>query len=178
VIICAGKMESFGFATPVGIGLVDVAIELTMLCLQQKPKELIFIGSAGSYGRISLFEIIESCSAYNIENSFVEGNAYSPIENAVSSFDSVSRETLINSSNYITTNKIIAYKYIEREIDLENMEFYSVLKVAKRFGIPAKGIFVVTNYCDENAHEYFKKNHREAMLKLTDYIKQKAINLL
>ena len=37
------------------------------------------------------------------------------------------------------------------------MEFFSVLKTAKEFNIPVKGIFVVTNYCNKNAHsEYIK----------------------
>ena len=43
------------------------------------------------------------------------------------------------------------------------MEFYSVLKVAKSFGIKAKGIFVVTNYCDNNAHKEFLANRVKAM---------------
>jgi nucleoside phosphorylase len=53
------------------------------------------------------------------------------------------------------------------------MEYFAVLKVAQSFGISAGGIFVVTNYCDENAHEDFLKNQKEAMVKLTTYIKSK-----
>jgi nucleoside phosphorylase len=52
------------------------------------------------------------------------------------------------------------------------MEFYAVMKVAKSFNIPVRGIFVITNYCSQNAHEQFLKNHSEAMKRLTQYIKE------
>jgi len=41
------------------------------------------------------------------------------------------------------------------------MEFFSILSVAKEFEIPVAGIFVITNYTNENAHEDFIKNHKE-----------------
>jgi len=52
------------------------------------------------------------------------------------------------------------------------MEFFSVLKVAQIFKIPAYGIFVATNFCDENAHADFIKNHSVAKELLTKYIKE------
>lgn len=172
MIVCAGKSEQFDFAIPVGIGMMDVAINLTRLCLSQKPKFLLFVGTAGSYGEKKIFDIIESKTAANIENSFFNGGSYTPIDNVVSTTDDVSRETLINSSNYITTDKEIGKHYIAQNIHLENMEYYAVLKVAQSFGISAGGIFIVTNYCDENAHDDFLKNQKEAMAKLTEYIKK------
>ena len=172
MIICAGKSEQFDFAIPVGIGMMDVAINLTRMCLSQKPKFLLFVGTAGSYGEKKIFDIIESKTAANIENSFFNGGSYTPIDNVVSTTDDVSRETLINSSNYITTDKEIGKHYLAQNIHLENMEYYAVLKVAQSFGISAGGIFIVTNYCDENAHDDFLKNQKEAMAKLTEYIKK------
>ena len=200
MIICAGKIEMFHFATPVGIGMTDVSINLTRLCIEKRPESLLFIGSAGSYGEKKIFEIIESRSACNIENSFLDGHSYTPIDNVVSTAKDVSRETrqaddnslssvvlkperwseatregretLVNCSNYITANSRYAKAYLEKNIHLENMEFYAVLKVAKEFGIPAGGVFVVTNYCDENAHETFKKNHKEALRRLAAYVDQ------
>ena len=172
MIICAGESEQFDFALPVGIGLTDVAINLTRLCLSQKPKFILFVGTAGSYGEMKVFDIIESKTAANIENSFFTGGSYTPIDNMVSTADDVSRETIVNSSNYITTDKEIAKAYLLKNIHLENMEYYAVLKVAKSFNIPAAGIFIVTNYCDENAHKDFMNNHKEAMVRLTKYMKE------
>ena len=173
MIICAGKSELFDFARPVGVGMMDVAINLSRMCASQKPKFLLFVGTAGSYGEKKVFDIIESKTAANIENSFFSGKSYTPIDNVVSSIEDVSRETLVNSSNYITTDKKIGKHYIAQNIHLENMEYFAVLKVAQSFGISAGGIFVVTNYCDKNAHEDFLKNQKEAMAKLTKYIKDK-----
>ena len=173
MIVCAGEIETFNFATPVGIGLVDVSINLTKLCIEQKPEFLLFVGSAGSYGQKKILDIVESKTACNVENSFLEGRSYTPIDNVVSSAEDVSRETLVNCSSYITSDSKYAELYLQRNIHLENMEFFAVLKVAQKFGIPAGGVFVVTNYCDENAHENFKKNHKEAMQKLATYMNNK-----
>jgi nucleoside phosphorylase len=172
MFICAGESEQFDFALPIGIGMVDVAINLTRLCLTQKPKFLLFVATAGSYGEKNIFDIVESKTATNIENSFFATNAYTPIDNMVSASEDVSRETLVNSSNYITTDEEVAKAYLAKNIHIENMEYYAVLKVAQTFAVPAAGIFIVTNYCNKNAHEVFLKNHKEAMRRLTEYIKK------
>jgi nucleoside phosphorylase len=170
MIICAGESEQFDFALPIGIGMTDVAINLTRLCLSQKPKFILFVGTAGSYGEKRVFDIIESKTASNIENSFFTGGSYTPIDNMVSTAEDVSRETIVNSSNYITMDKALGKAYLSKNIQVENMEYYAVLKVAKSFDIPAAGVFIVTNYCDENAHKDFMDNHKEAMQRLTEYI--------
>jgi nucleoside phosphorylase len=172
MIICAGESEQFDFALPVGIGMTDVAINLTRLCLSQKPKFIFFVGTAGSYGEKKIFDIIESKTAVNIENSFFTGGSYTPIDNMVSTAEDVSRETIVNTSNYITTDKSLGKAYLSKNIHLENMEYYAVLKVAKSFDIPAAGVFIVTNYCDENAHKDFMDNHKEAMFRITKYINE------
>ena len=172
MIICAGESEQFDFAVPVGIGMTDVAINLTALCIENPPEFILFVGTAGSYGEKNIFDIIESCTATNIENSFFSGASYTPIEYMVTTSEDVSRETLVNSSHYITTDETVSKYYLEKNIHLENMEYYAVLKVAKKFGIRARGIFIVTNYCDKNAHRDFIKNHKEAMKKLTEHMIQ------
>jgi nucleoside phosphorylase len=170
-IISAGNKEIFNFATPIGIGLIESTINLTRLCLFNKPDLLIFIGTAGSYGRKKIFEIIESQAASNIEHCLLKKECYTPIENII-----VSRETpIVNSSNYITTDEIISKAYLKLNIDLENMEFFSVMKVAKEFNIPVKGIFVVTNYCNKMAHEEYIKNISTAKEKLVGYLIEKKL---
>ena len=84
MIICAGNNETFQFATSVGVGLIESAINTTRLCLFDKPDYLIFIGSAGSYGKYNIFDIVESSSGSNIELSFLEGNSFTPIDNVIS----------------------------------------------------------------------------------------------
>jgi len=174
MIISAGKEEIFSFTHPIGIGLIESAINLTRLCLFDRPKSLIFIGSAGSYNpkKYKIFDIITSSSASQIETSFLQKKSYTPIDNFVSA--SVSRETIVNSSNYITTDKLFALAFDKLGFEIENMEFYSVVKVAKEFNIPVRGIFVITNYCDENAHTEYLKNIKEAKKRLVDYLKNKG----
>lgn len=55
------------------------------------------------------------------------------------------------------------------------MEFYAILQVAKEFEIPVAGIFIVTNYTNENAHEDFLANHENAKETLTKYLIEKQI---
>ncbi len=174
MIICAGDKESFDFATPIGIGMVDSAINLTRICIMNPPEFILFVGSAGSYGDKKIFDIIESKSASNIENSFFNANAYSPIDNVVSSANDVNSEVIVNSSNYITTDENLSKRYLAHDIGIENMEFFSIIKVAQKFDIPVGGIFIVTNYCNSNAHKDFMSNHQEAMIKLTQYMRKRV----
>lgn len=170
MFICAGEKETFDFAKPMGIGMVDMSINLTKLCLDKKPPFIFFVGTAGSYGEKKIFDIIESKTATNIENSFFNAHAYTPIDNMVSSAENVSRETVVNSSNYITTDETLGQHYLDKNIQIENMEFYAVIKVAQRFDIPVAGAFIVTNYCNKNAHKDFLDNHKEAMMRMSAFI--------
>jgi nucleoside phosphorylase len=172
MFICAGESETFDFAKPMGIGMIDMSINLTKLCLSNPPPFIFFVGTAGSYGKHKIFDIVESKTASNIENSFFNAKAYTPIDNVVSTSDNVSRETIVNSSNYITTDKSLGRLYLKNNIGIENMEYFAVLKVAKAFNIPVAGVFIVTNYCNEKAHKDFMDNHKEAMMRLTSYIKK------
>lgn len=174
MIVCAGSFESFHFAYPIGIGLIESSINLTRLALFDKPDFIIFIGTAGSYGEYKIFDIVQSRGASQIELSFFDNKSYTPIDNVIVSEGlNVSHETLVNSSNYITTDSTYSKHFLKNGIGLENMEFFSVLKVAQEFEIPAGGIFIVTNYCDKDAHKCFKENHKKSMRMLEEYIKDK-----
>lgn len=176
MIICAGRNETFPFAQSMGVGLVESAINLTRQCLFNKPDYLLFIGSAGSYGEHKIFDIIESKRASNIELGFLRDEAYTPLDNVLESDNKFARnDTIINSSNYISTNEELTKNFNKYGVGAENMEFFSVLQVAKEFEIPVAGIFVITNFTNKNAHEDFMKNHKVAMEKLTNYLLEKNI---
>ncbi len=176
MIICSGRNETFPFATPMGVGLIESAINLTRLCLFDKPDFLLFIGSAGSYGDYNIFDIVDSRSASNIELSFLSDDSYTPLDNVLKSENKlVKNQTIVNSSNYISTNEELCQEFKEYGVGIENMEFYSLLQVAKEFNIDIGGIFVVTNYSNQEAHQDFTKNHKEAMKKLIRYLENNNI---
>lgn len=173
MIICAGLNESFDFATSIGIGLIESAINLTKILSINTPDEIIFIGSCGLYKDGNILEIYESNIAVNHEISALLDFSYSPIQSEINY--NVSHETLItNSSNFITTDKNSALKFFQKGYFMENMELYSVLQVAKKNKIPAYGILCATNFCNKNAHEDFIKNHAKAKEKLEIYLQQKG----
>ena len=174
MIVCAGNNETFGFATPMGVGQVEIAINLTRLCLMNPPEFLLFVGTAGSYGEAKIFDIIESKTASNIELCFLEKNCYTPIDNVITTNTQEKKDIIVNSSNYITTNKQIAKRFLGFGVGLENMEFFSFLSVAKEFDIPAGGVFCVTNFTDENAHNDFIKNSPKAKELLEEYMAKRV----
>jgi nucleoside phosphorylase len=186
MIVSAGYNETFPFAVPIGMGLCESAVNLTQSVMMQVPEYLLFVGSAGSYGDYGIFDIVESRAATQIELSFLQNRSYTPLpSNMIVSDLNVSRETpilssgqvIVNSSNYITTDEALGRKFLKIGIGLENMEFYSVMQVAKTFNIPCGGVFVVTNRCDAHAQEAFRENHQKAMNRLVDYLAKRIPNL-
>lgn len=108
----------------------------------------------------------------SIQNQKVENQQKSMRNSVVAKQINQSKQVIVNSSNYITTDEDNANQMARAGILLENMEFYAVMKVAQSFGVPAMGVFCVTNYCDENAHRDFLANHSIARHKLEDFIRQ------
>ena len=177
MIICAGNNETFEFAQPMGVGLIETAMNLTRLCLFDKPEFILFVGSAGSYGGHKIFDIVESKTASNVELAFLSNDAYTPLDNVVSTNTKGIKDVVVNSSNYISTNEELTAKFLKLGIGIENMEFYAVLKIAEEFKIPAGGVFCITNYTNANAHEDFIKNHAEAKELLTTHVKNRIKEL-
>jgi purine-nucleoside phosphorylase len=173
MIICAGRSELLRGAVPVGVGLCEVVKNLTQIILEKSPTKLHFIGSAGSYGKFKPFDIVESCRATQVDVSFLLDYTYTPLTHSVYKNVSCETNTIVNSSNFITKDKDIAEQFLKMGYDLENMEFYAVIYLANEFGIKAKGTFVVTNYCDENAHEDYMKHHKKANKLMERIIEEK-----
>lgn len=176
MIICAGNQEVFEFAKSVGVGLIDSAIGLTQICLFDRPEYILFVGSAGSYGEHEIFDIVESRSSANIELGFFNDDCYTPINNVLKSDSQlVKDQTIVNSSNYITTSETLSSNFKEYNIGIENMEFYALMQVAQKFQVPIAGVFIVTNYTNKDAHQDFMKNHKPAMEKLVAYLEEQKI---
>lgn len=177
LLVCAGRSESFKFANSIGVGLVESAINLTKILSNLKNQnsvdEVIFIGTAGLYGRGNLGEIYESKTATNIEISSILGLSYSPLLTNAVSYET--DKNVINSSNFITQNAQISAKFSALGLFMENMEFFAVTNVAKAFKTRSRGVFCATNFCNENAHADFMKNHENAKKELEIYLKNKGI---
>lgn len=185
MFVCAGNGEEFEFAKSIGVGLIESAITLSKLCTSERVESLVFVGSAGSYDKeVNLLELFVSTQATQIENSLLVGESYTPFKQEIKSLENVSCETIskilslnlpqaiVNSSNYICSDSAYALRMKERGILLENMEFFSVLSVAKRFNLPAIGVFCVSNHCGKSAHQEFLENRGEVMRRLRGVIER------
>jgi nucleoside phosphorylase len=160
-----------------GVGLIESAINITRLCLFDKPEFLLFVGTAGSYGNHKLFDIVESKTAANIELGFLSGCAYTPLDNVVSTNTTNDKDVIVNSSNYISTCEQTTKKFLKLGVEIENMEFYSVLKIAQEYGIPAGGVFCITNFTNEDAHKDFINNHAKAKELLSGHVQKRIKEL-
>lgn len=175
MILSAGLNESFEFAAPIGVGLVNASINLTRILMKNSPKNLLFIGTAGSYGKHKEFELLTADRAVNIEIGFLQNLSYSPILGEIQGINTnVSRgtldKTIVNSSNFITMDWTQAKLFLEYGLSVENMEFFAVLKTAEEFNVPALGLFCITNYCDKDAHDSFLKNQQKAKERLKNAV--------
>lgn len=148
MIVCAGNGEDFSFAKSLGVGLVESAIGLMQICQKESVDSLVFIGSAGAYSKeVKLFDLYIADSATQIELSFLQDKAYTPLDNHIQSgilqenvsYETFANKAIINSSNYITTDENLALRFAKAGILLENMEFFSIMKVAQYFNIPCLG---------------------------------------
>ncbi|MBT5934916.1 purine-nucleoside phosphorylase [Sulfurimonas sp.] len=177
MIICAGNNENFNFALSTGVGLVETSMNLTRLCLFDKPEFLLFVGTAGSYGDKKIFDIVESKTAANIELAFLSNDAYTPLDNVVTTNETNVKDIVVNSSNYISTNEELSKNFLKLGLGIENMEFFAVLKIAQEFNIPAGGVFCITNYTNANAHDDFVKNQDKAKELLSNHVHKRIKEL-
>ena len=69
----------------------------------------------------------------------------------------------------------LSSKFKDMNIGIENMEYFSVVSIANKFNIPVAGIFIITNYTNQDAHKDFLYNHKEAMNRLVLYLKSNKI---
>lgn len=189
MIVCAGNGEDFSFAKSLGVGLMDSAIGLMQICQKESVDSLVFIGSAGAYSKeVKLFDLYIADSATQIELSFLQDKAYTPLDNHIQSgilqanvsYETFANKVIVNSSNYITTDENLALRFAKAGILLENMEFFSIMKIAQYFNIPCLGVFCVSNYTHQNAHNEFMANHhkvKEILSHHSELIQQISINL-
>ena len=123
---------------------------------------------------LKLLEIYESAHCFNIEASKLTNDFYSPAECEINL--NVSYETKkCNSSNYICTDENVVARFADLGLELENMESFAVLSVAKRFGISATCFLCATNFCDKNAHQSFLQNHAQAKKNLEHFLQEKNL---
>lgn len=123
---------------------------------------------------LQLLKIYESAHCFNVEASKLTNDFYSPAECEINL--NVSYETKkCNSSNYICTDENVAARFADLGLELENMESFAVLSVAKRFGISATCFLCATNFCDKNAHQSFLQNHAQAKKNLEHFLQEKNL---
>lgn len=172
----ANKPDKIIFIGTCGLYQKDDKKGLNALNLSEngKIKENLGAKNLASEKPLKLLEIYESAHCFNVEASKLTNAFYSPAECEINL--NVSYETKkCNSSNYICTDENLAAMFVDLGLELENMESFAVLSVAKRFGISATCFLCATNFCDKNAHQSFLQNHAQAKKNLEHFLQEKNL---
>lgn len=169
ILVCAAWQEEIKYldqniehqVITLGIGYLEAALNLeSFLNKNPKPKEIIFIGTAGSYSQaLSIGELVNVSSVSLLNIGTVLKQSYIPKE--YESFQSSGKIQCLSSLE-ITNSAELSKKIsnLSSKSLVENMELYGVAKVASRHDIPWSAILGITNYTDENAHQDWKANHQ------------------
>ncbi|MEO1942440.1 MAG: hypothetical protein ABGW77_06065 [Campylobacterales bacterium] len=177
LLLSAGRSEIIPGTVPVGVGFLEAGLQLARLLERGEWDEVLFLGTAGSYGKVPPFWLIESWVGVQWEVGWVEGKGYSPIELKVASPRPKSRlklpplpkvEGVLNSSHYITTDWRVGQKFLKLGAIGESMEHFGIIRVGTLTQIPVRGLYLVTNYTDSEAHLSYRRNLPKALEILTE----------
>jgi hypothetical protein len=177
LLISAGRTEVIPGTIPVGVGFLEAGLQLARLLEGGEWDEVLFLGTAGSYGEIPPFWLIESWVGVQWEVGWVEGKGYTPIELRVEAPKPETPlklpplpkgEGVLNSSHYITTDWEIARQFRNLGAVGESMEHFGIIRVGALFQIPVRGLYLVTNYTDPAAHLSYRQNLPKALEILTE----------
>jgi nucleoside phosphorylase len=160
-----------------GVGFLDTLYNLHRYLNKNKEvKSIVFLGSAGAY-RHSKRKIGDLC----FSNKFVYKDI-AEVKNMVKVPDVINKhimteidprfdglfkrnkfvEAVTNSTNYITLIDLEMEELVDSlyEVDLENMEAFSIAYVANRLGLNFVGLFYITNYVGANGSLDWNNNWR------------------
>lgn len=169
------KQKNIVFSTS-GIGITQAAAKTTVALLRTKAKQVIFVGSSGSYSKkIPLLTIVCATESIIGDYAFCSAKSYNPknypaifkADNGViKKIKSLKNEKVffspISSTISITNNRSWAKKFLKKDHYFENLELYGVAQACSNLGIPWNAISVVTNHIGKNANMEWLKNYVEA----------------
>ncbi len=174
----ASELGNHFLIEALGIGYLDAALNLERIIKKNDLKQIIFLGTAGSFNK-NHDEIVEveSTELLNIGSNL--DISYPAKHGRYEVYKTEKKLSDLKTCHCLTTAEItkdsafaelISKKY-DDEILLENLELYGLAKVASEAGIPWNALLGVTNSIGENAHEEWKVNHERVSKNLCDYFK-------
>ena len=156
-----------------GIGKINAAFKATQLILEQKPKHVLNLGTAGSH-KFSAHSLIE-CRAFVQRDMDVSPLGFPLGQTPVDDIPGIIETPLILknlASGVCGTADVFEIGPPKLECDLVDMEAYAIAKVCKKLSVPFTAIKYITDGSDDQAHKDWSANLPPASQKLLEVYRQ------
>jgi len=168
---------------PVGIGAIDAAVGAAGAIARVRPARMLFVGTAGIYGREKRARQAIGTAAVAGEilcmsTAALKGEAYLPGPMVVQVPTSRSLQTALAGARAghsrdlprdvasplaITRSATLGRRIAEATgATLENLEVFSVARAAAAAGVPFAAVLGVANRVGPTGHEEWQRHHRAA----------------
>jgi nucleoside phosphorylase len=168
-----------------GIAYLNSALNLEryLLNLKEKPSQIIFLGTAGSFEGIDIGDISSVSKVSLLMSTTRMKLAYTPLKEEDLTINKKSEEKFsdIKSSHCFSSLGISQSKFLylelkkefKNEILVENMELFGLAKVASDHKIPWEAYLGITNHIGARAHQEWKQSHAAVSEKLNNWFIEK-----
>lgn len=163
--------------SPVGIGLVDAAAGAAAEIERTRPRAVLFVGTAGSYGRQpAIGQAVVARRVHLASTAVVRGQGYlpAPMRRVVTADAGLRRALLragrsnaaaadVASSLAITRSLRLAGQLaIAHSTAVENLEAFAVATAARRAGVRFGAVLGIANHVGPQAHREWSKHQARA----------------
>ncbi len=189
------KFRSFRFyLNPLGIGKINAVMNLYKIYYKKfykKKLEIIFLGSCGSYKKISdlfiysnLFvnydyaSLLKKAKPLESISSLIKTNIGDFLSNFLS-YNTFLPKAIVNTTDSITLTSLSEDYFYKLNPDLEklnlpvveNLELYSIAKFCLIHEIPFTALLSITNRVGKNGSKEWEKNYQTLSIQLTNLLK-------
>lgn len=164
---------------PVGIGAIDAAVGAARAIARTRPARVIFVGTAGIYGREkearrAIGTAVVAGELLCMSTAALKGEAYLPGPMVVQVPTSRSLQTALASGRAEQSRDVACPLAITRSAalgrriaeatgaTLENLEAFAVARAATAAGVPFAAVLGVANRVGPTGHDEWQRHHRAA----------------
>jgi futalosine hydrolase len=164
---------------PVGIGAIDAAVGAAGAIARVRPDRVIFVGTAGIYGRQkeagqAIGTAVVAGELLCMSTAALKGEAYLPGPMVVQVPTSRSLRTALSAGRAerprdvacplaITRSAALGRRIAEATgATLENLEAFAVARAAAVAGVPFGAVLGIANRVGPTGHEEWQRHHRAA----------------
>jgi len=181
LVVAALETEFFNLVGPIqkifytGIGKVNAARMVTQLILEERPRLVLNVGTAGCLKTDSLGKVF---GIRDVIERDMKAEPLAPRGTVPFSGQSPILESSFGTARCATGDSFVTTRdswLDSNSVDLVDMELFAIAKVANHYGVEWKSIKFASDLANEGAALQWKYSLKEANLKIHEMIEQ-ALN--